>query len=392
MGDSTYLPFDVQIAAICILLLLGGCFAGLTLGLMSLDPVGLRILANVGGPDERRYASVIYPLRKRGNLLLSTLLLGNVLVNNTLSILLDQVAGGLIAIVASTAAIVIFGEILPQAFFSRYGLLLGAKTIWLTRLFMLVLFPVAYPFSVVLDAILGEEFGTVYQRDELRELLRLTNKFSNLESDERNILEGALELKRTTVGEVMLPLNQAYMVEENTLLTEAVLREIHTSGFSRIPVFSKRRGVVVGVLLVRDLLALLLDKKVGCRVATVMRTENIIVSFYNTSLDVLLSEFKSGRAHFSIVRHLPGESGFSAPADASDSANGFEVVSENCVGIVSLNDVLERIIQSKIVGEQYISQLQATQNAPLSPKYEGPGPLMEPADERTPLIVNSSFV
>ena len=40
-----YLP--VQLGVVCVLLLLGGCFAGLTLGLMSLDPTSLKILAKV---------------------------------------------------------------------------------------------------------------------------------------------------------------------------------------------------------------------------------------------------------------------------------------------------------------------------------------------------------
>ena len=47
----------------------------------SLDTIGLQILEEAGEPDERRYAAAIMPVRKRGNLLLCTLLLGNTLVN-----------------------------------------------------------------------------------------------------------------------------------------------------------------------------------------------------------------------------------------------------------------------------------------------------------------------
>ena len=44
---------------------------------MSLDVIGLDIIAEAGEPDERKYAKVILPVRSKGNLLLCTLLLGN---------------------------------------------------------------------------------------------------------------------------------------------------------------------------------------------------------------------------------------------------------------------------------------------------------------------------
>lgn len=68
----------------------------------------------------------------------------------------------------------------PQAFCSRYGLAVGARTAWFTRFFMLVTFPLSYPISRVLDCALGEEIGYVYNRDRLRELLRLTEKEMDL--------------------------------------------------------------------------------------------------------------------------------------------------------------------------------------------------------------------
>lgn len=81
---------------------------------MALDRTDLKIYENTGSEKEKRYAKAIIPVRNHGNFLLCTLLLGNVLVNSTLTILLDDLTSGIIAIVGSTVGIVIFGEIIPQ--------------------------------------------------------------------------------------------------------------------------------------------------------------------------------------------------------------------------------------------------------------------------------------
>lgn len=96
-----------QIFVIIILVLLSGIFSGLNLGLMSLDPLELQILVKSGTKNEQHYASLIYPVRKHGNFLLCTLLLGNVLVNNTMTILLGDITTGTIAIVGATAGSVL---------------------------------------------------------------------------------------------------------------------------------------------------------------------------------------------------------------------------------------------------------------------------------------------
>jgi metal transporter CNNM len=107
---------------ICLaLVLLGGLVAGntwtdisylgLTIGLMSLDETNLKILKNSGLPHERYYAAKIEPIRRKGHLLLCTLLITNTIINETLPIVMDSIfGGGVQAILISSALIVIFGE------------------------------------------------------------------------------------------------------------------------------------------------------------------------------------------------------------------------------------------------------------------------------------------
>lgn len=61
-----------------------------------------------------------------------------------------------------------------QAICSRHGLAVGAKTILITKAIMVITFPLAYPVSKILDLLLGEEIGNVYNRDRLKELVRVS--------------------------------------------------------------------------------------------------------------------------------------------------------------------------------------------------------------------------
>lgn len=182
VGDESYLqlksyekllPFWLQLFIIIVCLSFSSLFSGLNLGLMSLDRTDLKIICNTGTDIERTYAKTIIPVRQHGNYLLCSILLGNVMVNSTFTILLDDLTSGLVAVIASTLLIVICGEITPQAVCSRHGLAIGAKTIGVTKVVMVLTFPLAYPISKILDWALGEEIGAVYTRERLKELVKV---------------------------------------------------------------------------------------------------------------------------------------------------------------------------------------------------------------------------
>lgn len=250
---STWLPLPVRIIFILILMFLSGMFSGLNLGLMALDPTTLKIIEKSGSKKQKRYAKTIYRVRRHGNYLLCTLLLGNVLVNSTFTILLGDLISGLYAVIGSTFAIVIFGEIIPQAICSRYGLLIGAHSIWLTYLFMIITFPLSFPISLILDLILGKEIGAVFKRDQLLELLHVTQKDADLEDYELNIISGALKYKEKTVKDVMTKFQDVFCVSVDAVLDFKTIKMIYDSGFSRIPIYEETKGNIVGVLYLRDL-------------------------------------------------------------------------------------------------------------------------------------------
>uniref|UniRef100_A0A672LTT3 Metal transporter n=1 Tax=Sinocyclocheilus grahami TaxID=75366 RepID=A0A672LTT3_SINGR len=292
---ETFLPLWFQIILISGLLVLSGMFSGLNLGLMALDPMELRIVQSCGTNKEKKYARKIEPIRSKGNYLLCSLLLGNVLVNTTLTILLDDLIGsGLGAVVASTVGIVIFGEIVPQALCSRHGLAVGANTIVLTKFFMLLTFPLSFPVSKLLDCVLGQEIGTVYNREKLVEMLKVTEPYNDLVKEELNIIQGALELRTKTVENVMTPLSNCFMIHIDTVLDFNTMSEIMESGYTRIPVYDAELSNIVDILYVKDLAFVDPDDCTTLKTVTKFYNHPVHFVFHDTKLDAMLEEFKKG--------------------------------------------------------------------------------------------------
>lgn len=158
-SSTVVIPVPGNYFLILLLLSLSALFSGLTLGLLSLDKMGLQIIIGGGDPVLAKYARAIIPVRERGNQLLCTLLLGNVAVNSLLSILMADMTSGLVGFFSSTILIVMFGEIVPQASCSRHALLVGYYTLYVTKFFIAILSFAAYPLAFVLDKVLGEDLG-----------------------------------------------------------------------------------------------------------------------------------------------------------------------------------------------------------------------------------------
>ncbi|XP_041855688.1 metal transporter CNNM4 [Melanotaenia boesemani] len=332
------MPIWLQVILISFLLVLSGMFSGLNLGLMALDPMELRIVQSCGTDKEKKYARKIEPIRRKGNYLLCSLLLGNVLVNTTLTILLDDLTmSGVGAVVSSTIGIVIFGEIVPQALCSRHGLAVGANTILLTKLFMLLTFPLSWPISKILDCVLGQEIGTVYNREKLVEMLKVTEPYNDLVKEELNMIQGALELRTKTVEDVMTPLNNCFMIHSDAVLDFNTMSEIMESGYTRIPVYEDERSNIVDILYVKDLAFVDPDDCTTLKTITKFYNHPVHFVFHDTKLDSMLEEFKKGKSHLAIVQKVNNE---------GEGDPFYEVL-----GLVTLEDVIEEIIKSEILDE-----------------------------------------
>ncbi|XP_078669086.1 metal transporter CNNM4-like isoform X15 [Branchiostoma floridae x Branchiostoma belcheri] len=378
--ESTLLPLWLQVIFIIILLTLSGLFSGLNLGLMALDPTELKIVQNVGNEKEREYARKIAPLRVHGNLLLCTLLLGNVLVNNTLTILLDDLSSGLIAVIGATAGIVIFGEIVPQSVCSRHGLAVGARTIWITKFFMFLTLPVAYPISKVLDWVLGQEIGTVYSREKLLELMKMQHQFQEIEKHEINIISGALELRQKTVTDIMTPSEQCFMLDIEAILDFDTMSEIMKQGFTRIPVYEGERDNITALLFVKDLAFVDPDDCTPLKTIIKFYNHQLTWTFADTTLDVMLEEFRKGHSHMAFVQRVNSE---------GEGDPFYEMI-----GVVTLEDVIEEIIKAEIVDETDIYIDNKFQNKVPNRRALQDFSAFRPADEKpkiSPQLMLASY-
>lgn len=143
-------------------------FSGMNLAMFSLSRLQLDIEVASGNPA----AAKVLAMRQDSNFLLTTILWGNVGVNVLLTLLSDSLLAGVSAFLFSTAIITLFGEILPQAYFSRNALKVALVLTPILRLYQFLLFPVAKPFALMLDAWLGDESIQYFREHNLRELIR----------------------------------------------------------------------------------------------------------------------------------------------------------------------------------------------------------------------------
>ncbi|KAI4366372.1 hypothetical protein MLD38_022259 [Melastoma candidum] len=295
--------------AIVGLVSFAGLMAGLTLGLMSLGLVDLEVLIKSGRPQDRIYASKIFPVVKNQHLLLCTLLLGNSLAMETLPIFLDKLVPPWAAIVISVTLILAFGEILPQAICTRYGLKVGAMMAPLVRVLLFIFFPITYPISKVLDWMLGKGHAVLLRRAELKTFVNFhgneAGKGGDLTHDETTIIAGALELTEKTAKDAMTPISKAFSLDLDTHLNLEIINEIITVGHSRVPVYAINPTNIIGLILVKNLLAVHPKSAVPLRKMTIRKIPRVPDDM---PLYDILNEFQKGHSHIAVVyRDLNGK-------------------------------------------------------------------------------------
>ena len=336
ISDADYAV--LQYFMIIILVCFSALFSGLTLGLLGLDKIGLQIVMSGDNAHLAAKAAKIAPIRDNGNLLLCTLLLGNVAVNASLSILMADLTSGLFGFVFSTIIIVIFGEIIPQAACSRYALDIGAFFVPVVQVLIYILFVFTKPLSLVLDVWLGDEIGTIHTRQELSELLRIHVDHGAMDIEAGNVAQGAIKYQNMLVKDVMVEVCKCYMLSASDNLNFKKITEIFKSGFSRIPVYEKNKNDIIGLLLVKDLIFVDPEDETPIRNFIQIFGRSFLLCWPDQKLGDTLRMFKKGGSHMAIVRDVK---------DGEDGGDPYYVIA----GVITLEDILEEIIGDEIMDE-----------------------------------------
>mmetsp|Transcript_4479 Transcript_4479/g.12914 ORF Transcript_4479/g.12914 Transcript_4479/m.12914 type:complete len:574 (+) Transcript_4479:397-2118(+) len=385
------------------LVALAGLMSGLTLGLLSLDEMSLEVLKRSGTEQEQRYAEKIIPVIARPHHLLVTLVLMNAMATEALPIFLDRLINPVTAVIVSIVVVLIFGEVLPQAACTKYGLAVGAHAAWFVKLLMVLTSPIAYPCSLLLDLALGSHRSAIMRRRQLKVLVEVhaadEGLGGNLTADEIFVIQGALDLSRKAAAQACTPLDKTFMLSTDAILDEDTMQTVLSSGHSRIPVYEgKNRGAIVGALFVKELAWL--DKSAGIPVAT-LKLRSIPTLPADMPCYDLLRLFQTGRSHMAVLVQPPEQQPDVSPRGRGESWTGADgqvhlwvqadhieeehgpmrrTVSQDPwqqavraakeedkaagvpIGIITLEDILEELLQREIVDEtdQYVDNNRST--------------------------------
>ncbi|KAE8076962.1 hypothetical protein FH972_015578 [Carpinus fangiana] len=299
--------FFVYAGISCFLVLFAGIMSGLTLGLMSLGRVDLEILERSGTSSEKKQAATILPVVQKQHQLLVTLLLCNAVSMEALPIYLDKLFNQYVAIILSVTFVLAFGEVIPQAICTRYGLAVGANFVWLVRILMIICYPIAYPIGKVLDWVLGHN-EALFRRAQLKALVSIhgmeAGKGGELTHDETTIISGALDLTEKTAEEAMTPIESTFSLDVNSKLDWEAMGKVLARGHSRVPVYSGSPKNIIGLLLVKSLLTVRPETETPVSAVSIRRIPRVPADM---PLYDILNEFQKGSSHMAAVVKAKGK-------------------------------------------------------------------------------------
>ncbi|KAJ6838801.1 putative DUF21 domain-containing protein isoform X2 [Iris pallida] len=350
----------------CFLVLFAGIMSGLTLGLMSLGLVELEILQRSGTATEKRQAAAILPVVQKQHQLLVTLLLCNAAAMEALPIFLDKIFHPVVAIILSVTFVLAFGEVIPQAICTRYGLAVGANLVWLVRILMLVCYPISYPVGKLLDCALGHNESALFRRAQLKALVSIHSKEAGkggeLTHDETTIISGALDLTEKTAEEAMTPIESTFSLDVNSKLDWEAIGKILARGHSRVPVYSGNPKNIIGLLLVKSLLTVRAETETPVSAVSIRRIPRVPADM---PLYDILNEFQKGSSHMAAVVKAKGKANKFSPADGEKSEENKET-SEDSTLTKSLLSKEDQKTESVVVDIENRQHIQVNGNKPSS--------------------------
>ena len=318
-----------------VLCLIGSAFfSGTEIAYTSLNKLKLR----QDGENPKGVAKLVHYIYNHYDRALSTLLIGNNLVNiaatslaTVLAVRLASTMAGRISdeeastivTVVMTVLILIIGEITPKMIARRCSDTIAKISAWPLLLLMIVLFPavlVTTGFVNLCSKLWTPKEGrkVTITEEEFENILDTVEDEGIMDETDTELLQSALEFSDMDAGDILTPRIDVVGFEINDSLDE-ILKLINETQFSRYPVYERTIDHVVGILYVKHLLHELVDKK-EVKLEDLMLEPVFIPK--SMKLDAIMNQFRTGQTHMAIV---------------ADEYGGIS-------GIVTMEDVLEQLV------------------------------------------------
>jgi len=315
-----------QIFVLLVLIVLSGFFSSAETALFSISKTKAIHLAKEGGTTFR----LIRRMKEDPHTLLSTILIGNNLVNVAAAALATSVAMESfpnfavgIATGVMTFLILVFGEVLPKSIATRNNVLIARMAIrpiyWLSLLF----YPVI-KFLNFIPWLTGRiKKPQALTEEELMTFVEVVEEEGEIKEEEKELIHNIFEFDDTNASEIMTPRADMFVID---IIEDLKIEEIIDSGFSRIPVIRDEIDDVIGVLNIKDLFKHLAHGEKEIDISQIMKPPYFVPE--NKKLDNLLHQFKKTKTHIAIVvDEHGGVSGLITLEDALEELVG-EIVDE----------------------------------------------------------------
>ena len=294
--------------ALVLLFLLSAFFSSSETAFISLNR--LRIKRKI--KEGNKKAELIDRMLENPQKLITTILIGNNLVNIAAASIATSIAikvyGNLgvgIATGVMTLLILIFGEIVPKSFAVKNAEKIAYAMAQLLSFFEKLFYPITYVLILLTNAIIGKENKDIplITEEELRTAIEVSVKEGVLEKEERDLLRNAFDFGDKTVSEIMIPRIDIVMLSSDKSIKDA-LNLVVKKGHSRIPVYSKDKNNIIGMIYSKDILKAVAEGKRG-RVKDLIRP--VLYVPESKKLDDLLREMKQNKTHLAIVVNEYGD-------------------------------------------------------------------------------------
>ena len=366
----------MQFIFLAVLLVLSGFFSSSETALFSISTAKAKHLAKEGG----RTSHLILHMKDRPHRLLTTILIGNNLVNIAAASLAtaitikfmaaiapDQAFGNAVGVATGimTFLILVFGEIFPKTVATKNNVLVAKIVIvpiyWLSFIF--------YPLILFLNFI-PKLAGMVSSaphvtEEELITFVEFVHDEGQINPDEKELINNIVKLDDVSVSEIMTPSADMFVLDK---AGELEIDRIIKSGYTRIPVIVGDIDHVVGIVNIKDLFREHTMGSDHLNIERIMREPYFVPE--NKKLDQLLNQFKKRKDHAAIVVDEYGEvSGIVTLEDVLEAIVG-DIVDET--DIIKPPVVKIRNKEWLVLGAADIATVNAkiNMNIPESPDYE----------------------